>query len=540
MAGVGAELLVATLAARGVRQLFTVSGNHVLSLYDATIERGVRLLHARHEASAVHMADAWGRLTGEPGVAVVTGGPGHLNALSALYGAHLAESPVVLLSGHAARAEIGLGAFQELDQVATAYPVAKAAWLAEDASGLARDVDRALALATTGRPGPVHVSLPTDVLEGATHDLEPGPRVPAGPPRAVPEALVAAVLDALGAAERPLVVAGPAMARGERWEGVARLGERLHVPVLAMESPRGVSDPGLREASPRLGEADLVVLIGKRLDYSLRFGRAPFFAEQCRFVRIDVDAAPEGRIALAIAADPATAVAQCLAAAAGQKNWPVRAWASAVQGAVAAEPGEWDVLRRSAAMPLHPLRVCDALRPLLDGGGVLVSDGGEFGQWAQAVLRPPLRLINGPSGSIGSAIPMALAAKLRHPERTVVVTLGDGTFGYAAAEFDTAVRYELPIVAVVGNDARWNAEYQLQIKRYGAARAVGCELLRTRYDRVVEALGGHGEWVEEAAALPEALARAVASHRPACVNVAIQSAPAPVFARRDPGAASPS
>jgi thiamine pyrophosphate-dependent acetolactate synthase large subunit-like protein len=152
----------------------------------------------------------------------------------------------------------------------------------------------------------------------------------------------------------------------------------------------------------------------------------------------------------------------------------------------------------------------------------------------QAALVARTRLINGPSGSIGSALPMALAARLAHPDRAVITTLGDGTFGYHALEFDTALRYGLPIVAVVGNDARWNAEYQLQIQHYGAARAVGCELLPSRYDRVVEALGGHGEYVERPEELEAALARAVASGRPACVNVAIESVAAPTFKARGP------
>jgi acetolactate synthase-1/2/3 large subunit len=163
--------------------------------------------------------------------------------------------------------------------------------------------------------------------------------------------------------------------------------------------------------------------------------------------------------------------------------------------------------------------------------GVLVADGGEFGQWCQAALEPAVRLINGPSGSIGSAVPMALGARLARPDLPVFAVLGDGTFGFHALEFDTAVRHRLPIVAIVGNDARWNAEHQLQLQHYGAERAVGCELLPTRYDRVVEALGGHGEHVEHPDDLGPALTRAVASGRAACVNVIIDGAAAPAFAR---------
>jgi acetolactate synthase-1/2/3 large subunit len=179
---------------------------------------------------------------------------------------------------------------------------------------------------------------------------------------------------------------------------------------------------------------------------------------------------------------------------------------------------------------MHPLVVCAALQPIVDGGAVLVVDGGEFGQWVQAGVDAPLRLINGPSGSIGSAIPMAIAARLAHPDRPVIAALGDGTFGFHAFELDTALRYALPIVAVVGNDARWNAEHQLQLQHYGAERAVACSLLPTRYDRVAEALGGHGEHVDRPDQLGPALARAIASGKPAVVNVMIDGIAAPAFA----------
>ena len=185
---------------------------------------------------------------------------------------------------------------------------------------------------------------------------------------------------------------------------------------------------------------------------------------------------------------------------------------------------------------MHPLRVCAALQSLLDRGGILVADGGEFGQWIQAGCEAGTRMINGLSGSIGSAIPLALAAKLRHPERTVIATLGDGTFGFHGFELDTAVRAGLPVLAVVGNDARWNAEHQLQLQHYGAARTVGCELSPTRYDLATIALGGHGEHVERPEDLGPALERALASGLPACVNVMIDGVAAPTYAAARPAA----
>jgi acetolactate synthase-1/2/3 large subunit len=529
----GADVVARTLAAAGVRHVFALSGNHVMPVFDAALDAKLSLIHVRHEAAAVHMADAWGRLTETPGVTLVTAAPGHLNAVSALYGALMAESPLVLLSGHAPLGQLGRGAFQEMDQVTAARPVTKAAWLARDPDHLGDDIARALAIAASGRPGPVHVSLPGDVLEargaGARPPAPPAALPPPPPPLADPTART--ILGWLAAARRPLILVGPAMARASRWARVQRFSARTGIPALVMESPRGVSDPQLRLAALRLPEADLVLLLGKRLDFALRFGEAPAFATDCRFVQLDADPAalrPGGRVLAAVQADPALAVDQ-LDQGAAAMAWRAGEWKEQVAAARRAEPAGWAELRRSTRRPLHPLRVCAAVQPLLDRGAILVADGGEFGQWAQAGLEADTRLINGLSGSIGSAIPMACAAKLARPERDVVALVGDGTFGFHGFELDTAVRHGWPVLVVVGNDGRWNAEHQLQIQQYGAGRTVGCELGLVRYDRVTEALGGHGEFVEEAQDMEPALARALRSGRAACVNAVIDGLPAPTY-----------
>lgn len=531
MATRGADLVVGALAAAGVGHLFSLSGNQILSVYDATIGRNIRIIHTRHEAAAVHMADAWGRLSDAPGVALVTAGPGHMNALSALYGALMAESPVVLLSGHAPAAQAGLGAFQEIDQAGAAATVAKAAWVAKDATRLGEDITRALDLARSGRPGPVHVSLPGDLLDAKVGD-EAAAGLAGGPRGSMPvaEADLRRVLALLEAAHRPLVLIGPAMARPARRAAVERLVTATGMPALPMESPRGVNDPSLHMATASLGRADLVLLLGKRLDFAVRFGGAPSFDPACRFVQADWDAEAldrSGRVGLGLVTDPARLAGELAAAASLAGRW--RAWGDDVATARAMTPAEWEGLRRSPRTPMHPLRVCEEIQPLLDRGAILVADGGEFGQWIQAGCDAGTRLINGLSGSIGSALPLALGARLRHPDRPVIAALGDGTFGFHAFELDTALRAGLPIIAVVGNDARWNAEHQLQLQHFGASRAVGCELNPSRYDLVASALGGHGEHVERPEELGPALGRALASGLPACVNVLIDGVAAPTY-----------
>ena len=537
MSKTGAELLIESLIDAGIQHLFTLSGNQILSLYDASIGRDIDLIHTRHEAAAVHMADGWGRLTEQPGVALLTAGPGHCNAISALYGALMAESPVVLLSGHSPHAQIGSGAFQEIDQVATAEPVTKAAWLVEDANHLDEAIATALSLACEGRPGPVHLSLPSDVLEATVFPQPvPGTDKDNAPTDVPPTSDVDDILHQLTEAKYPLILAGPAMGRPLRWADVERLSEAAGIPVLPMESPRGVNDPWLRQATNCLSKADLVLLVGKKLDFSLRFGEPPFFSEGCRFIQIDADSSQlrsEKSGVLTIHAEPTDTVRQLITAAQAledlQKEGRHDSWRMEVMAARKATPPEWEGLRTSVDQPIHPLRVCETFQPFLDEGAVFVSDGGEFGQWVQAGLEAEHRLINGPAGSIGSAIPMGLAAKLAHPQRPVLVFLGDGTFGYHAMEFDTALRYNLPIVAVVGNDARWNAEHQLQIQNYGEERTVGCELLPSRYDKMIEALGGHGELVQDPDDLTPAVERSLALGLPACINIAIVSVSAPTF-----------
>jgi acetolactate synthase-1/2/3 large subunit len=503
----GADIVAQTLKRLGCRRVFTLSGNHIMSIFDAALDAELDLVHVRHEAAAVHMADGWGRLTETPGVALVTAGPGHLNAVSALYSAYMAESPLVFLSGHAPRSQRGKGAFQEIDQVGAARPVVKAAWVAESSDGLGDDIAGDLLEATVADPREEPAPLRLDEARA-------------------PDASLRRIVDVLADAKRPLILLGPAMARPRRRAIVDRFCEVTGIPALAMESPRGINDPALHAASASLPEADVVLLLGKALDYS--FGQPPAFSPNARLLRIDVDVSSSERFAISAAADPAAAI-QDLTTAARGRSWQRSAWADEVRSARAAWPAEWTSLSRRDSPPIHPLRVCAALQPLLEKGALLVADGGEFGQWAQAGLEAQTRMINGLSGSIGSAIPLALAAKVAEPQRTVLAVLGDGTFGFHAMEMDTAVRYRLPILTIVGNDARWNAEHQLQRQHYGDARTVGCELLPTRYDEVVTAMGGYGELVERAENLAPALGRALDSGKPACLNVLIDGVAAPTY-----------
>ena len=543
----GADLVARALARGGAARLFSLSGNQVMVLYDAAVDARLDIVHTRHEGAAVHMADAWGRLTGEPGVALLTAGPGHANGIGALYNALGAEAPLVLLSGHAPLSQLGTDAFQELRQADVAAPLCKAAWTAQDATRLGEDIARAFRIARSGRPGPVHVSLPYDLLEAK---LE-GTRV------ALPDAAdfgvhaqpladeaVRSILDALARAARPLIVAAPAMAAGRGRRLREALRAATGIPVLHSESPRGIADPTLGALPDLLAEADLVLLLGRKLDFTLRFGKPPAFDARCRFIHIDPEGEALRRSAAAIggparllhtAQADAFSAAEALIAAARRGFAPSATqaqWTTEADAALAARPAAW-AAPESAEGAVHPLVVARAVQKALAvrPDAVLVCDGGEFGQWAQACASAATRITNGPAGGIGGSIPYAIAACLAHPGAPVIATLGDGSAGFYLAEFETAARCGAPFVAVLGNDARWNAEHLIQLRSYGEARALGCEMRPTRYDLAVAALGGHGEHVTRAADVGAALERALAAGKPACVNVEIAPLAAPMLSR---------
>lgn len=533
----GADLLVRALRAAGVTRIFTLSGNHIMEVFDALIGSGIEIVHTRHEAAAVHMADAYARLTGRVGVALVTGGQGHANAVAALPTALAGEVPVLLLSGHAPLAEIGDGAFQELPQAALAAPVAKAAWTAQSAAGLGADVARAIATAVSGRPGPVHLSLPTDVLEAETEAVPPpAASAFARAPMALPAETARIVADLVAAAARPLLLASPALCTPAGMAALAALEAACGLPALPMNSPRGLADPSLGAFTGLLPEADLVVLLGKPLDFTTRFGRP---ATGARFVALEPDGALLGRAQRLLGerllfGAVADAMGAVTALAAAVRRVPAQeAWAGHVRETLAWRPAEWARFAGAPEGPIHPATLCHAINDALAGQGdaTFVCDGGEVGQWGQSMVRAPRRITNGVAGAIGVGIPFAIGARAALARPTLAL-MGDGSFGFHMAELDTAARHGLPFVCVVGNDSRWNAEHQIQIRDYGANRAHGCELAPgTRYDQVAQALGGHGEMVERASELAPALARAFASGKPAVVNVILDGQPAPTLKR---------
>ncbi|MCB8836250.1 thiamine pyrophosphate-binding protein [Aurantimonas sp. VKM B-3413] len=527
----GADLLVRILAAAGVRRIFSLSGNQIMPVYDACLDAGIQIIHTRHEAAAVFMADAHAQLTGTIGVALVTAAPGALNAVGPLYSARCSESPVLLLTGDSAVAQDGMGAFQELDQIAVTAPLTKLSRRPSSPAELSRDLIAAMRTAVSGRPGPVHLALPFDMLEADAGAVPPPETAMPAPRRAAaPDAELSGLQAKIAAASRPLIIAAPCLAATRSGPLTQSLADALDAPVLVMESPRGTRDPSLGALSQIIAEADLIVSLGKRIDFTLGFGR---LAVESDWVFVDPEDQEHerarrnlgSRLVAAIRAD-AGAVAEALVGSAGQGRART-AWRDLVARNLAARQGDRRELPRGDRITSAAL--CAAVQAHISAAdeSVVICDGGEFGQWAQAGTHGTYRLINGPSGAIGGSPCYALAAKLARPHAQVFALMGDGTIGFHLAEFETAARENAPFVAIVGNDRCWNAEHQIQLREYGPDRLIGCQLSEARYDKAVEALGGHGEFVTRRSELDAAIARAVGSGKVACVNVLIEGQAAP-------------
>ncbi len=539
----GADIVARSLARLGSRTVFTLSGNHIMSIFDAAIEADLELIHTRHEAAAVHMADAWGRLTGEPGIAMVTGGPGHANAVGALYTALAAESPMVLLSGHAATWELGRGGFQEIRQADMAAPVAKASWTARSATTLGEELGEALRIARSGRPGPVHLSLPSDLLDERVESNAirwPDEKKALSPDViGLPDGAADAVLALIGAAKRPVILAGPHLSSRAGRKMLATLEQAVGAPAAVIESPRGANDATLGAFGDVVKVADLVVLLGKALDFTIKWATEPAFAAGVKIISIDPDGALVARaaaekgshLAFGCVADTIPAGEALLRRAAASGRKVDAAWLGEARGLMDGRPEAWAGFKGQTAGRLHAAEVFRALRPIVarDPETLLICDGGEFAQWGQSLLPVDKRLINSVAGSIGASLPFAIAGRVHDPKSPVIAVMGDGTFGFHMSEFETAVRHGTPFVAILGNDACWNAESQIQKRDYGADRMHGCALLPSRYDAVVAALGGHGELVERIEDLVPAVERALASGKPACVNIQVESIAAPIL-----------
>ncbi len=544
MKATGSHLIVQALQAEGVEQIFTLAGDHTLHLMDVMAEEGFQFFDTRHEQAAVDMANAWGRITGSPGISMFTS-PGHVNAIPGLALAYHMESPVINITGCAAQNQLGQGiAQQEIDQVGMAKPITKGAWFISDPYRIPEFFARAFRTALAGRRGPIHLTIPVDVQNAEVDTSRvhfDSPEVYRRSGRVMGDpTLVREAIELLQSAQRPMVLASNATDSVNQ-EDLQRFLEITQLPLFTEEVARGLvpdthpycfgfADGRVNIVSRRLEEADVVLLLGKKLDFTVSFGGPPTLAADVHIIQVDPSAEQIGlprSVDVGILGDVGAVVKQLAQEAEGYR-WNEQPIVEELRSTRDAQEQDLDN-RAASTTPLHAMSVHKHLRSLLDENDCLIFEGSDFSFYGTPYypsLRPRRWFTNSTLGMIGWGVSYGVGAQAALPQSKVVVLTGDGAFGFSGMELDTAVRHNLPVVIVIGNDSVWGIDYHQQVQLFG--KSVATELLPSRYDKVAEALGAHGEYVEEVHQLPGALERALASDKPALVNVRIQASPSPL------------
>src|SRR5262245_28800442 len=544
----GGYLVARFLAAERVPVIFTLCGGHIAAIYDGCIDCGIRVVDFRHEQAAAHAADAWARVTGQPGIAVVTAGPGVTGTVTAVANAFRAGSPVIVLGGQGGVADFEKGALQELDHVELMRPITKWSKRCLETRRIPEFLSMAFRYAMAGRPGPVFLELPVDVLFGVADpdkvpqptgyraELRPGPA-----PQSVERAA-----RLLTNAERPVVMAGSAIRWCEASRELALLAERLAAPCYLNGMGRGclpTSHPNcLAQTRKRaLAQTDVVLLVGVPLDFRMHY--AGVIGTQAKIIQVEMspnEIAWKRGVELGIVGDAKAvleAIVEELGGPAGPSPHPsppsggvgVRQWLASLQEEERKFRQRAMAKLLSDEVPIHPLRFAYAVSQVVKEDTIVVGDGGEIVAIAAAVLsisRPAHWLDPGPLGCLGVGMPFAIAAKLARPAQDVLIIYGDGAFALNGFEYDTAVRFNLPIVGVIGNDGGWGQIRRPQIHMFGRDRAIATALgPNAAYHSVAVALGGWGEEVHSPGDIEPALQRARNSGKPALVNVHISDAP---------------
>jgi thiamine pyrophosphate-dependent acetolactate synthase large subunit-like protein len=522
----GGRLVARRLKAHGVTKLFTLSGGHLFSIFDGCRAEGIDLVDVRHESAAAFAAEGWAKVTRQVGVAALTAGPGVTNGMSAMASALQNHSPVLVLGGRAPAFRWGQGSLQEIDHVPFVRPLTKLAATAESTDEIPGLVDEALAAALAPHSGPTFLDFPMDHVftDGREPDQPQSPVDHRAGPRPNGSALDRAIA-LLRDAERPVIMAGTDLYWAHGETALRELTEELRIPVFLNGLARGCvpADHELffsRARGTGLREADVALVVGVPMDFRLGFGGA--FGDSTELVVIDraepAREPPRSPTAELYGAVPLIldVLREGAAGALDTSAWLERLRADEAERR-AAEEAEFNDDRA----PLHPMRLYRELRAMLDRDTVIVGDGGDIVSYAGRVIdsyESGCWLDPGPFGCLGCGPGYALAAKLAHPDRDVVLLLGDGAFGFSAMEFDTLARHGVNVVAVMGNNGIWALEKHPMEFLYGYSVAADLRPA-TRYDQVVAALGGHGELVQRPQELRPALERAFSAGIPALVNV---------------------
>lgn len=536
----GGEMVARVLQAAGVRELFTLHGGHIDPILEACDRLGFRIVDTRHEQAAAHMADAWARTTGRLGVCAVTAGPGVTDAVTGVANAFMDCVPMLVLGGRSPLRDEDTLPLQGFPQLEMMRPITKWARCVYHPERIPEYVAMAIRHATTGRPGPVYLELPIDVLFAGRDEEQvawPEALRPEHPPAARPEA-VEAVLELLARAERPVILAGGGVWFSGAADLLREFAQVTSVPVFMNAKARGavpedtplgyggfaLFSSGLvqREAGP----ADVVLVLGARLGLFTGGRRQSIIPASATVVQVDIEGEEIGRnrdVQLGVEADCREFLRQALEAARGRR-WPERTrWLEVLEQAQRERQGAFASALERDDVPIHPFRLAHELAQRLGPDDVVVADGGEAASWigdAVAMRRPGRFLSHGYLGCLGVGLPFAAACKLAHPEGRVLLVIGDGSVGLNFAEFDTAVRHGLPFACVIFNDKAWGmSRHGQQIMFQG--RTIATDLGLVHYEKAAAGFGVHPELVTRPQEIGPALERAWATGQVACINALI-------------------
>lgn len=528
----GGKLAGRALKAAGVECIFTLSGGHIMPIYDGCLDEGIRIVDVRHEQAAAHAADAWSRVNpGKIGVAAVTAGPGVTDAVTGVANAWRANAPMLVIGGQGPFVNLGRGSLQEMDHVALMRPITKWAGACYETERIPEYIELAIRHAVSGIPGPVYLEIPMDILMNDARWEVAIPPIPTAPPRIGPDrAQVKRALELIAHSKKPMMMVGTSVKWSQAQAALLAFLEKTDIPAYANGMGRGMLPHDSRHlfSSTRrqaMEGADLVILAGSILDFRLAFGQT--IPKEAKILQLEMDNTLVGHNR---AAD--IGLVGNLSVSFELLNEAIEGEGAAIHfsahaDALREKEAEHKAKNAQAAkndqVPIHASRLCREIADFVTDDMIVIGDGGDIVAQTAKVLPVPKNgfwLDPGPLGTLGVGMPFALAAQIAHPDKRVLIVYGDGSFGLNGFEYDTAVRFNLPIVGVIGNDAAWGQMMRPQMGIFG--RLVATQLNHTRYDKVVEALGGHGEHVTQPGDIRPALDRALASGRPACVNVEIE------------------
>ena len=528
----GGRLFAKALKREGVEYVFTLNGGHIYNLYEGCVDEGIKVIDFRHEQVAAHAAEGWAKVTGKPGVAIVTAGPGVTDAVTGIANAFQAPSPMVMIGGNAGISDHLRGGLQDFDSATFLKPVTKFSEQVKRVERIPEYVSIAFRHATSGVPGPVYLEIPIDIVGGSAD--EEAVRYPTsyrtdarayGDPQYVQK-----VVDILRNAERPMVLAGSDIWWNDASDELREFVEMIDSPVFLNAMGRGSipSDhPNLGSLGRRYGlvKSDAVILIGTPIDFRLGYGADNMFPQNPKLVEIMMDASKIGQnrdIDAGVVGDSKAVLRQIMDGlqASGYRS-PGKAWVEEVMTEDRALKAADEPMLNSEQSPIHPMRLMKELRDVLDEDATVIGDGGDIVTFAARVLdinRPGHWLDPGQFGCLGAGSGFAAAAQLARPGKQVCIVYGDGGFGLTGFDVETYVRFDLPIVSIVGNNGAWNQTTQGVVRR--GMRGIGTYLSQeTDYAKIMDGMGGYGERVTDPAQIRPALERAFGSGKPALLDV---------------------